>query len=165
MVHAGNQYTCVCGDDCLGKQCEVDFSRFSINADVKIFLDTCVVAFSVPNTPAPTSALFDLTPAPTPALSDPSQPQLFTFSAQFEAAWGLLFDPESGSSCSGSAPTVRLTCRYGDIKFVNSTYETVTCTDLSRGVMECTDSNSANFVDQFSGVVYVRVGPQKYAGR
>jgi hypothetical protein len=138
----GDVYTCYHGDTCGGTECIVDFNDLRINADVPNFLDKKCIETAVP-----------VTPTPAPVLN-PSQSQLYTYSAKFEAAWGLLIDPVSVLSCSGNTPTVRMTCRNGDITFVNSTYTTVNCDAVSPGVMECTD-NSSNFVNQFTGVVYV----------
>jgi hypothetical protein len=135
----GDLYTCLDGQNCEGIACVVDFSQIFINADVAKFQDTCV------------EPVVPLAPTLAPVLNTTGA---FTFSARFEAAWGLLFDPVSGSACSGDTPTVRMTCRNGDIKFVNSTYDTVKCVTVSPGVMDCTD-NSTNFVGQFTGVVYV----------
>jgi hypothetical protein len=136
--YPGDVYTCFDGQNCDGIACVVDFTDMYINADVPKFQDKCVEP-AVPLIPTPALVL---------------NPTGFTYSARFEAAWGLLFDPLYGSACSSDIPTVRITCRNGDIKFVNSTYGTVKCTTMSPGVMECTD-NSTNFVDQFTGVVYV----------
>jgi hypothetical protein len=137
----GDVYVCVDGNYCDGAPCEIDFDEMIIEASAMNFLAQCV------------EGVMPVTPTPAPVLS-PTQNQLFTFSAKFEASWGLWFDPITVSACSGNTPTVRLTCRNGDIKFVNSTYGTVNCTTVSPGVMECTD-NSTNYVDQFTGVVYV----------
>ena len=42
--NAGNRYnnTCFNGETCIGTDCEADFSRLSISANVLTFLDTCV---------------------------------------------------------------------------------------------------------------------------
>jgi hypothetical protein len=136
----GNVYTCYYGENCNGIACQVDFFPVLITSSVENLMDKCVES-AVPITPAP---------APVPNTTV----QLFNFSAKFEASWGLLFDPVSGLACSGDTPTVRMTCINSTITFVNSTYETVNCTAMSTGVMECTD-NSTNFVNNFTGVEYV----------
>jgi hypothetical protein len=140
--HPGDVYTCRTGKNCGGIECEVDFIPLMINTNVMNFMYKCVET-SVP-----------VAPTPAPVLNT-TQSQMYTFSAKFEAAWSLLFDPVSGSTCHGNTPSpVQIICRNSDIKFVNSTYETVNCKTVSSGVMECTD-NSMNSVDQFTGVVYV----------
>jgi hypothetical protein len=151
----GDVYTCTNGVNCMGAPCEVDFYEMVFQADVMKFMDKCVEGV-MPVTPTPVPVLnptqtqfFTFSP-----VVNPSQNPLFSFSAKFEAAWGLWFDPLSVVACSSNTPTVRLTCRNGTITFVNSTYETVNCITVSPDVMECTD-NSTNYVDQFTGVVYV----------
>jgi hypothetical protein len=135
----GDVYTCFEGEACnQGDACDVDFDRIIVSADVPNFLDKCV------------EALVPLSPAPTPEIISTA-----TYTARFSAAWGLLFDAVSDPFCFGSTPTVRMTCRNGNIKFVRSRYGTANCTNVRRGVMECTDTTTANFVNQFTGVVYV----------
>jgi hypothetical protein len=118
----GDIYTCTSGQNCHGGECKFDFPDMFMNLDLEHYLDKCVEA--------------------TPA-------QLFTFSARFEARWGLSID--SPSCSSNAAPTVRMTCLNGNIKFVNSKNETVNCTTVSPGAMECT----TNIATVFSDVVYV----------
>jgi hypothetical protein len=138
----GNLFTCINGQNCYGEKCETDFDQMYIDADTSKFQDTCV------------EPVVPLAPTPVPVLNTTG---LFTFSARFEAAWGLWFDPLSNSAfCSGGTPTVRITCLNGNnIALVNKTYETIKCTTVSSGEMDCTDNNSTDYVNNFTGVVYV----------
>lgn len=138
---SSDQLRCISGDNCDGVQCVIEPKRIIIGMDLPKFQDKCV------DPPVPT------TPAPTPA--SPPSTSSFVVSALFQAAWGLLFDESTGNVCSGSIPTVKITCLKGDIKFVNATYPATTnCSSTGPGVLECVDSSNT-FVNQFSGVTYV----------
>jgi hypothetical protein len=140
-THPGDEFTCYNGHNCGGAACDVVFDDLHVEADPLTFLDACVE----------TSVIF--TPTPAPVLNT-TQNQLFNFSAKFEAAWRWLSDPVDSTCYDNTAPTIQLTCLNSNITFVNSTYETVDCKTVSSGVLECTD-NITNFVDNFTGVVYV----------
>lgn len=82
----GNVYTCYTGKNCNGTECDVNFLRLSIEADLPNFLNSCVETSGA------------VTSFPTPAPFDFTKSQLHPISARFEAAWGVLLGPpESGS--------------------------------------------------------------------
>jgi hypothetical protein len=138
----GNTYSCGQGDNCNGVACDVLFSDLYVNATLPNFLDTCVNS-TLPITTYPTHA-----PAESP----------FEFSARFVASWGRLFEPlGSVSTCMDGNPAVVVSCENGaTITFVNSTENSMNCTNLSAYELKCLgDGSSIN--NLFTSVYYVSI--------
>jgi hypothetical protein len=141
-----DQYTCADGSNCGGAACNIEIDDVIVVATVSNFQEQCLQ----PTVP--------VTPAPTPVPNDNSLgANAFLFVARFATAWGLLFDAVNGNDCVGSTPTVRVSCPNSrDIAVIAvNTTDTINCTVVDDGVMECIDPSSANFVSQFTSLAYV----------
>jgi hypothetical protein len=141
-----DQYTCADGSNCGGAACTIEIDDVVVVATVSNFQEQCL---------QPTVST-TLSPTPVPN-SDNALENAFLFVARFATAWGLLFDAVNGDDCMGSTPTVRVSCPNShDIAVIAvNTTDTINCTVIENGVMECVDTNSANFVSQFTSLAYV----------
>lgn len=132
----GGRYTCMMGDNCGGFSCTRDIRTVTINVD-HFRLGTCIQSLDGSELP------------------DPVQPELIerqpgTYSARFQANWQLDLDV----SCTGEFPIIVMECANGDISNVNTI---PSCEITSPSSMNCTESDEATFVDEFSGVEFVSV--------
>ena len=134
-----NIYACALGLNCRGIECVVPFSDIYVNADLPIFLDTCVES-TVPITQYPTRA---------PAFS------AYNFSVQFMASWGRIYEPTTSAlDCIDGNPTVVVSCENdASISFVNSTDTSMNCTKVGANELNC--RSGGNIDNSFTGFNYV----------
>lgn len=133
-------YTCVEGDNCAGNECAIVVDQVLIKSYPDHFQETCL---------EPSIVLATLPPA------SETNATLFVNIVQFVASWSLLFDPVSGSFCSGNTPSIIIQCLdNSDLSFINGT-DSVNCTMLSSDTMECIDTDRDVFVDRFTNIFYV----------
>lgn len=163
-----DKYTCIQGMNCEGESCQVVFADLSIEAEAHRFHE-CIE--SVSGVLVPEEATDE-------ELRSPSAPG--NYEATFEAKWQLYIDTTCEYSLLLSAivyqkvllltlsfflnitdcgtsgiATKRLTCIDGTIELVERLYENMNCSETSESILECTDTSGENFVNSFSGVVYV----------
>jgi hypothetical protein len=130
-------YICIDGSACDGNGCAIVYEGNIVDASLNEFKYDCVEA-AVPITEAPTTSPDDA----------------FEFSSQFQATFGLLFDEFDGSKCKGSTPNVTITCKNGNITFLEAGSESTQCVEDGSSVLVCTDSGNT-FIDQYANITYV----------
>jgi hypothetical protein len=135
-------YSCADNPKCDGEGCVLLFGSMLIYSETSNFLSTCVEAI-VPITAYPTT-------------SPVESPSSETFSVQFEASWGNLFDPvESSSSCTMGTAFVILSCDNGaSIERMSAIDSTIFCSVLSDSEIQCS-VDASGLVNQFKSVVFV----------
>jgi hypothetical protein len=131
----------------------VDFNRVSIESDLYQFGDDCIQH-------PPTETALVLPPVPAP----PSTPA-GTYTIQYQAQWAI-FEWQTASTCDYTDLQIIIRCDAGStISFVSGLNETVSCMQSSKNELLCSDQggNSAttalNFIDDFSGVIFVSFEP------
>lgn len=135
-----NNYSCLTGFNCEGSKCSGrDIDTVTINADHFRFGD-CVQSL-------------DGSPLPEPDEPELIQRPAGTYSARFRADWEL----DLGVSCSGKFPALLMECTNGEISSPETVYDTTNCEIVSATAINCTESESETFVDNFSGVSFVRI--------
>jgi hypothetical protein len=140
-----NAYTCVDGQNCAGAAYTVNLTNLYVDSDVPYFQDTCVQT-ATPNDPIPAYTIPPITAADLAADTN--------YTAQFEAAWALLFEPRV-TECQGIVPTVAIVCFDSTIRYVSSIYDAMNCTVQADNVLACIANAPGVGVNEFVSVTYV----------
>lgn len=131
-------YSCYHGRNCKGSACTVEYDRLVVSVDV----DRLDCIQSLDGTPVP--------PIPAPEIPERLPGE---YKARFQANWQL----DTDFSCTGKFPTIIVQCTNGDISIADTVFDTTTCTMVGNNKIECIESESAAFVDRYSGVVVVSI--------
>jgi hypothetical protein len=140
-----NAYTCVDGQNCAGAACTVNLTNLYVDSDVPYFQDTCVQT-ATPSDPIPAYTIAPVTAADLVADTN--------YTARFEAAWSLLFEPRV-TECQGIVATVAIVCYDSTIRFISSIYDSMNCTAYADNVLACSANAPGVSVNEFVSVTYV----------
>ena len=136
------KYTCIAGQNCQGQPCEVAFEELTVEASSERFHECIESVSGIPVPEEPTDE----------EIRSPSVPGDYV--ATFEAKWQLSLDL---TYCGAGFASKKITCVGGNISLTETLYDNIACSQISEDVLECSDTSDANFVNAFSGIIFVSI--------
>ena len=143
VLGSDDAYTCISGKDCLGEACDVSIDQISFLSYPLIYFDDCVDKTTTATLPSPPSS---------PITSS------FQYTAQFEASWAVLFNPENGAeTCTNAHGGAIVSCdNRSVIRYLISSDTSMVCTLINDSELNCIGSDDS-ITNQFTQVNYVSI--------